>query len=92
MIAGAVATSPDEAQARVFLDLLREDIVSVGRRLEDAEILGYHARKHRMPVRAARFGAEIATLRAELAEAQRLVDAIVRRFPDVLASAASTSD
>ncbi|MDT2007083.1 hypothetical protein FXW78_25630 [Rhodococcus opacus] len=58
----AVVEDSDQAQARVFLTLLREEAETVSRRLEEAEILGYHARKHHRPARAARFRTEIADL------------------------------
>jgi adenylosuccinate lyase len=70
---------------RVFAELLCEEIDTVARHLEEAEILGYHARTHHKSARPARLGAEIATLRVELTAARRLLEAIVFRFPEAIA-------
>ncbi|MFC9556638.1 hypothetical protein ACFTWF_38105 [Rhodococcus sp. NPDC056960] len=69
----------------MFAELLCEEIDTVARHLEEAEILGYHARTHHKSARPARLGAEIATLRVELTAAGRLLEAIVFRFPEAIA-------
>ena len=73
-----------QAVTRVFAELLCEEIDTVARHLEEAEILGYHARTHHKSARPARLGAEIATLRVELT-AGRILEAIVFRFPEAIA-------
>ncbi|MDT2007062.1 hypothetical protein FXW78_25485 [Rhodococcus opacus] len=92
MNSGSRVEDSDTAQARVFLGRLREEIETVSRNIENAQALVERAR------RAGRFGlrdrlrAEATGLRGELYEVHRLVDALVFRFPEVLARETSALD
>ncbi|MGV9868927.1 hypothetical protein [Rhodococcus koreensis] len=75
-------TTPDRdaAQARVFLDRLRAEMLILFQRIEDAQARAQQARAVDRSL-AERFRAEAAALCRQRYEAQQLVDGLVVRFP-----------
>ncbi|MFD6061055.1 hypothetical protein [Rhodococcus wratislaviensis] len=76
----------------MFLGWLWEEIETVSRNIENAQALVEQAQKAGKLGLRDRLRAEVTVLRGELYEVHRLVDALVFRFPEVLAREESTRD
>lgn len=71
------------AQAKVFARGLAEHIQTCSAAIESAQSKAYRARADRQESRARAFESEASTLRAELYEMYRHIDAMAARFPEL---------
>ncbi|MFI8567339.1 hypothetical protein ACIGGF_12350 [Rhodococcus sp. NPDC078407] len=71
-------------QARVFARGLAEHIRTCSAAIESAQSKAFRARADRAESRARAFESEASTLRTELYEIYRHIDAMTARFPELL--------